>query len=34
MRAPRYDMTAWPADTNELMVRLWFWFSRNSWLVD
>lgn len=34
MTRRRYDMDAWPADGNELMVRLWFWFSRNTWLVD
>jgi hypothetical protein len=29
----RYNFDAWPADSNELMIRLSFWFSRNTWLV-
>jgi hypothetical protein len=27
------DFDAWPEDSNELMIRLWFWFSCNFWLV-
>jgi hypothetical protein len=26
-------MDAWPADGNELLIRLTFWFSLNYWLV-
>jgi len=29
----RYDFGRWPADSNELLIRLTFWFSRNTWLV-
>ena len=29
----RLDFATWPKDANELTVRLYGWFSRNSWLV-
>lgn len=29
----RYNFNAWPADGNELIVRLSGWFSLNAWLV-
>lgn len=28
-----YDFTAWPRDGNDLTVRLYLWFSRNTWLL-
>lgn len=29
----RRDFGMWPADANELIVRLYGWWSRNQWLV-